>query len=80
MNQIDIDALAIYKPPFKYQAGYIFDADDNMVADDCGENAAARIRGWGRIQYMNNPEQLQDTIGEHIAKAMTEYWEKHRQE
>jgi hypothetical protein len=27
-------------------------------------------------EIMNYPEQLQDAVGEHIAKAMTKYWER----
>lgn len=36
-----------------------------------------RIRGWGRMQYMPTPEELQDAIGKHVARALTEYWERH---
>lgn len=75
-------AFNIYKPPFESgPAGYIFDATGRMVADqaggDCGKGAALRVRGWGRISYMDNPASLQDAIGEHIAEAMTQYWNKH---
>lgn len=75
--------MAIYKPPFKYEHGYIFDADHHMVADDGSiddtepsvSNAiACRIRGWGRIGYMPNPEKLQDEVGAMVADALTAYY------
>lgn len=69
-------ALELYKPPFVFRCGYIFDAEGNMVGDEAGNSAAMRVRGWGRISYMDNPEKLQDTAGELIAKALTEFWEK----
>lgn len=67
-------ALALYRPPFTSSHGYIFDADSNMVADDAG--SACRVRGWGCIGGKENPEALQDAVGEHIAKALTQYWEQ----
>ena len=77
-------AIEIYKPPFKYSHGYIFDGEGNMFSDDGSvdemENAiAARIRGWGRIGYIEemNPADIQDAVGEHVAKALNEYWAKH---
>ena len=70
-------ALSICKPPFKFERGFIFDADNNMVADNPMEDGISRVRGWGRISYMKNPEQLQDEVGEIIAEALTEYWSKH---
>ena len=69
-------ALALYKPPFTLQHGYIFDATQQMVADSAGENALLRIRGWGRIGYLPDPETLQDLVGTMIATALTEYWER----
>lgn len=66
-------ALSIYKPPFRFESGYFFDADNNMVAD---KHEDMRVRGWGRISYMPAPEELQDHIGMLIAKAMTEFWER----
>ena len=66
-------ALELYKPPFIFRAGYIHDSAGSMVADE----AALRIRGWGRIGRMDNAEELQDKVGELIAEAMTNYWELH---
>jgi len=37
-------------------------------------NEMARLRGWGRIQYLPDPEKLHDAVGEIIAEALTEYW------
>jgi hypothetical protein len=65
-------AMAIYKPPFKHHRGYIYDSQQHMVADDHDVHAAvvARVRGWGRIGYMQNPEELQDEVGEMMADAL----------
>jgi hypothetical protein len=73
-------ALALYKPPFMFVHGYIFDADSRMVADQDGfqggveTHIAARVRGWGRIGYMPDAEALQDEVGAVIAEALTEFW------
>jgi len=58
-------ALALYKPPFSCIETMIFDADNNHVAD---------VRGWGRIQYKEHPEALQDTIGECVVDALNAHW------
>ncbi len=71
---IDKKALALYKPPFKFVHGYIFDSENQMFADQ-HETSVCRVRGWGRLSYMDEPEKLQDAVGEHIAKALTAYWE-----
>lgn len=39
----------------------IMDAKNQMVAD---------VRGWGRIQYMNDAEARQDEMGRFIADAI----------
>ncbi len=76
-------ALALYKPPFKFTHGHIFDADGRMVADQDGgfgldgkveTHIIARVRGWGRISYMKDAEQLQDEVGEMLAQALTDFW------
>jgi len=74
-------ALALYKPPFNFNYGYIFDGDHNTVADSGGMDELknmiiSRVRGWGRICYMDEPEKLQDKVGELVAVALTEYWER----
>ncbi len=69
-------ALDLYKPPFRYEYGYIFDSENEMVSDDYA-TSIQEVRGWGRIQYLGNAEELQDTVGELIAEALTEYWTKH---
>jgi hypothetical protein len=65
----------LYKPPFRYESGYIFDANGQMVSDDRGpEGSVQRIRGWGRISYMENAAELQDAVGEVIAEILTKEW------
>lgn len=83
MTPIEKAALDLYTPPFTFDemGGKIWDAKGNMAADNGDiETYMARVRGWGRIQYLKDfePEELQDAVGEHMAKAMTEYWEKHQ--
>lgn len=48
---------------------YIFGADGLMIAD---------VRGWGWIQKLDNPEQVQDGIGEFIAEAINEKLEREK--
>lgn len=75
-------ALDLYTPPFRHEYGFIRDANNEIVADDASSEAtgliAARIRGWGRIQYMDNPKgranALQDEMAEIVAEALNAYW------
>lgn len=55
----------LIKAPVRYEkrGTYIFDAEHNMVAN---------VRGWGRISYMDNPEEKQDSMGRFIADAINE--------
>jgi CHAD domain-containing protein len=53
---------------------------DNHVEDaveETGVEAFLRVRGWGRISYLPEPEKLQDQVGEIIGQALTEFWLKH---
>lgn len=74
-------ALALYKAPFSFEHGYIFDADRHMVADDndVESHVAARVRGWGRIGYMPEAAKLQDEVGAIIAEALTDFWNKSKE-
>ncbi|MBT2299203.1 hypothetical protein J7E70_01875 [Variovorax paradoxus] len=73
-------ALALYKAPFHFIHGYIYDANHKMVADQDGfegavhEHVAARVRGWGRIGYMPDAAALQDEVGAVLADALTAFW------
>lgn len=58
-------ALALYKPPFRSEHGYIYDYEGTVVLV---------TRGWGRIQYQEQPESLQDATGELLAEALTFFW------
>lgn len=66
------EALRLYQPPFRYAWGYIYDQQNQMVADEVAH--VLRVRGWGRIGSLNNPEKLQDAVGELIAETLTVYW------
>ncbi len=71
------DSFALYKPPFRYDSTYIWDAKHEMVmnVNETSESELV-LRGWGRVGGMENAEALHDEVGKHIAKALTEYWEK----
>lgn len=84
-------ALDVYKPPFKYEYGYIFDLDNKTVADgNCRNNGEVteadgnlllRVRGWGHIQKItgeHKPEDIQDEIGRLIAEGLTKFWEEEK--
>lgn len=79
MTDLQQRALQLYKAPFHLQHGYIFDASHRPVADSAGEDALLRVRGWGRISYLPDPEKLQDTVGELIVLALNEFWEKNKE-
>jgi hypothetical protein len=53
----------LIKFPVKLEHGYIYDADGNMIT---------QIRGWGRLQYLENGEAKQDTIGQFVTDAINE--------
>lgn len=77
LPEFQLQALSLYKPPFKFMCGYIFDGGHNMFADGGDfSDQAARIRGWGRLGYMENAEKIQDAAGELFARALTELWER----
>lgn len=61
----------LIKAPVEYirMGTAIFDADFNRVCD---------VRGWGRISYMENPEDKQDSMGRFIAKAINEKLEREK--
>lgn len=80
-------AKGLYRPPFTFQHGYIFDAGGKMVADNghmgAGneeihtENGIVRVRGWGHIQKLKTDYDngdIQDEVGRLIADALTKYW------
>lgn len=92
-----IRALALYRPPFENRGGiYIFDAAGHMVADcDVGAEddlaTVLRVRGWGRIRYMDDGPALQDTVEDlmieagcfepgatmtEVAARLTAFWEQ----
>jgi hypothetical protein len=74
--------LALYDPPFRFERGYIFDANSHAVADEGGAErfieAVIRLRGWGRIGYMPKADELHDAVGEVLAEALTRFWESAR--
>ncbi len=79
---LDPRVLEHYTPPFSYDenGGYVFDANGNMIADSRGDDGKLlRRRGWGRTQYLHDADFVHIEVGRHMAKALTDYWEKHHQ-
>jgi len=81
-DDIDTRARRHFKPPFRFEQGYIWDADGEMVADDHVLNedppapdATLRVRGWGRMKYERDSEALYQAVGRAIAEALTRGWE-----
>jgi hypothetical protein len=76
------EAMSVYKPPFTFLHGYIYDSQHLMVADDgpiTGEGGvagavAARVRGWGKLGYRPDGAKIQDEIGQMMADALNEYY------
>ena len=70
------DALNVHTPPFRYdpEGFMVFDNANNLVVD---------VRGWGHIQHLKETEvealKLHDTVGELIAEALNEKWEKEKE-
>ena len=73
-DDIRTRAIKLYRPPFRYECGYIWDANNEMVADETAH--ALQVRGWGRISYLDQPEKLQDEVGALIAEALTKFWKE----
>src|SRR5574343_173075 len=78
MNELRKTAAELYFPPFRFEHGYIWDSKNNMVADENANDIVARIRGWGRISYLDNAEDLQDEVGHLIAELLTKHWPANR--
>lgn len=71
-------AKPYFKPPFKHDFGMIVDKDHHRMLD---------VRGWGYLTgggALNLPQEkaadIQDQIGESVAKLLSENWEKKDQE
>jgi len=67
MSNINQDSLikGLYRKPFHYDeyGQSIYDANNDHVLD---------IRGWGRIQYMDNAEAKQDAFGRFVTKLLND--------
>lgn len=48
-----------------------YDPEGQRVCDSQNETAL-QIRGWGRLQYLDRPEERQDAIGELVAKLIND--------
>lgn len=57
----------ILEYPVKTDYTYIWDKDNAMIA---------QVRGWGRLQYMDDAEALQDMVSDFIVDAINEKLER----
>ncbi len=78
-DEIKARARKLFRPPFRFEGGYIWDADTEMVADNRGpDGSTLRVRGWGRLTHIAKSEDeacaLQDAYGELLAEALTKFW------
>lgn len=80
--KLDARLLELYKSPFRFDRfGYVWDGKGEMVADNhFKDDQTLRVRGWGRISYLPNAEEVQDLMGESIAEALTQLWSLNKPE
>ncbi len=72
-------ARKLFRPPFRFEGGYIWDARNEMVADNRPDEPAdalmvLRQRGWGRMSHMEDTEALYQAAGAAVAEALTKGW------
>jgi len=80
-TEVEGKVLALYKSPFRREFRYILDANDELIIDDSGDQAAmTHVHDWGRISQTEASEELQNAVGDLIAKALTLYWDLHAEE
>lgn len=76
-------AMSLFKPPFRYDSmgGYIWDSENNMFADqeEIEMGTISRLRGWGRLSYLEDGEEIQDAMGEIFAEALNMYFERNKE-
>ena len=71
-NKMKNKVFEIISPPFIYDdyGQMIFDSKYMLVLD---------VRGWGRFQYAENGEKLQDEWGKFVADALNEKYEREKE-
>ena len=79
MSDLKEKALQLYEAPFSLDHGYIWDAKGEMFADSVNGAridpvVVAQVRGWGRIQKLDDAENLQDEVGRLIVEALNDKW------
>ncbi|WP_312834466.1 hypothetical protein [Comamonas sp.] len=82
LSELQKQALDMYKPPFQFHHGYIFDSAGHMFADEGRPDEAAsliavRIRGWGRLGKLSNGAEVQDAAGHLAVAALNAFWKQH---
>jgi len=74
MMTLSSEIRKLYRPPFKYdKISYIWDANNEMVADFMLPPNSIRPRGWGRMQYMPNGDKLHDACEAFIKELCKDF-------
>lgn len=69
MNDIEKSIIDKFKLPVRY------DNEGQFITDQAG-NIVCEVRGWGLLHKLsNNPEEIQDALGEMIAKAFNDKYD-----
>ncbi len=50
----------LFRAPVRHESGYVWDADNEMVASRVGIFPRIQARGWGRIKYMPDAQATWD--------------------
>lgn len=66
---LTVKVLSQYTYPchFDEMGGIILDFNNQMMAE---------VRGWGKLQYLPNGEELQDAMGYFIADSINKAWKE----
>lgn len=84
-DEMKAKVLSIFKPPFSFSIGNIYDCTGRIVADhytDDEPGALIRMRGWGRLtgkgggMGLSSDEayEIQCAAGQMFAEAFNAYW------
>jgi hypothetical protein len=75
-DQINDIAFELFKPPFVYSGGHIFDSVGNAVGENDGRalNAILVFKADERYKHLDQIDDINEALGKHIAEALTDHW------
>ena len=77
-NDLRKQAMALYKPPFRCEAGVLLDSANNLVDEKIGFHLLHYLRkGWVKNDSQRPHSVLAEEFGEIVAQALNEFYEKH---